>query len=229
MAAAVVAAVVFVAIGVSVRGTRPPGAVDRAVAAHFFAAAGTTLRTLVAAITLFGSGIPVLGLAAVVAAIAWWRGRDVIAAGWLFAAPFLALVAEIALKYVFARGHPPARAAYREPVNSFFTELLRSRLYSYPSGHVAGTTALVTAIVLLLWPSARGRAAHAGLVAAATAAIVVIAATRLLLGVHYFTDVVGGAALGAVATLVTAGLADRWRGYGSRGRTDRQEGERDGT
>ena len=67
--------------------------------------------------------------------------------------------------------------------------------YSFPSGHAAGAAAVYGALVVLVLPRAI-RWARALLLAAGTLLISAVAASRVLLGVHYPSDVAAGAALG---------------------------------
>lgn len=66
---------------------------------------------------------------------------------------------------------------------------------SFPSGHAATAAATFAAVALLL---GRGRSQRAkGFLAAGAAAIAVgVATTRVLLGVHWLTDVIAGLAIG---------------------------------
>lgn len=66
---------------------------------------------------------------------------------------------------------------------------------SFPSGHTA-TAAAFWAAVALLMGRARGRPAHSALVGGAVAIGVAVACSRVLLDVHWFSDVIGGLALG---------------------------------
>lgn len=79
---------------------------------------------------------------------------------------------------------------------------------SFPSGHAL---AVAAAMVVALGTAAQlglltGRAARRAGQATAALVIAAVAASRLVLGVHYLTDVVGGVLLG-VAWAVVAGLA----------------------
>ncbi|MGY1623588.1 phosphatase PAP2 family protein [Geodermatophilus sp. SYSU D00965] len=74
---------------------------------------------------------------------------------------------------------------------------------SFPSGHSSGIATLVTVAVLLAWPrlAARGRR---WAVAGGAALVVLVGLTRMWLGVHFLSDVVGGWALGVAWTLALA-------------------------
>jgi membrane-associated phospholipid phosphatase len=66
---------------------------------------------------------------------------------------------------------------------------------SFPSGHTA-TAAAFWAGVALLMGRGRGRRAHAALAGGAVAIGVAVACTRVLLDVHWFSDVIAGLAVG---------------------------------
>ena len=66
---------------------------------------------------------------------------------------------------------------------------------SFPSGHAAAAAATFAVIALLLGRR-RSRRARAVLAGAAVAVAVTVAGTRVLLGVHWLTDVLAGLAVG---------------------------------
>ncbi len=74
---------------------------------------------------------------------------------------------------------------------------------SYPSGHSSGIATLVTVGLVLAWPRltapGRRRAVAGGVALAA-----LVGLTRMWLGVHYLSDVVGGLALGLAWSLAVA-------------------------
>jgi undecaprenyl-diphosphatase len=67
--------------------------------------------------------------------------------------------------------------------------------YSFPSGHAASAAATFAVIALLLGRR-RSRRVRAALAGGATAIAVTVAGTRVLLGVHWLTDVLAGLAIG---------------------------------
>jgi undecaprenyl-diphosphatase len=73
---------------------------------------------------------------------------------------------------------------------------------AYPSGHAANAMALGLGLALLAAPK-RGRGAA---IAAGIAFAVLVGGTRLVLGVHWPSDVVGGWALGAAWTILLVRL-----------------------
>jgi membrane-associated phospholipid phosphatase len=77
---------------------------------------------------------------------------------------------------------------------------------SYPSGHSSGITTLVAVALLLVWPLIAHRTARRAVVAAGVLLVVVVGLTRMWLGVHFLSDVVGGWALGLGWTVLVATL-----------------------
>ena len=70
--------------------------------------------------------------------------------------------------------------------------------YGFPSAHATQAAAVWGALAVLAVRSLADRRARGAVAAAATALVVLIGASRLYLGVHWATDVVGGWALGAL-------------------------------
>lgn len=73
---------------------------------------------------------------------------------------------------------------------------------SYPSGHVVFATALTAALVM----SCRSRAAAAVVGIVGAVVVLIVAWSRLYVGVHYVTDVIGGVLNGLAGVILFAGL-----------------------
>ncbi|HEX6402353.1 MAG TPA: phosphatase PAP2 family protein [Pseudonocardiaceae bacterium] len=152
------------------------------------------LLTAAKTATATGSPVVVDAVAAVVVVLLlvlrWWRAAVVIAA-----ARVGELVCESAVKAFVARPRP----ALVDPV-------AHASGYSFPSGHAGGSAAVYGALALL---GVAGVARWARLVLVTGAALLVgaVAVSRVLLGVHYPSDVAAGVALGLAWVSAAALLA----------------------
>lgn len=95
--------------------------------------------------------------------------------------------------------NPLVKHAVARPRPLFHDPSLVFTTYSFPSGHTMGTTAVYTALAIIVARRTRhGPFAIAG----AAAMIVLIAASRVYLGAHFLSDIVGGVLLGLAWVLV---------------------------
>jgi membrane-associated phospholipid phosphatase len=136
---------------------------------------------------------------AVLVAMLLLRRRWPDAALLVVAGAATALVTTIA-KDGFRRSRPP----FIDPSHQFHS-------FSYPSGHASGAFAVYVLAAVLL---TRGRSTRTrvGAVACGLVVATLVATTRVVLPVHYLSDVVAGAAVGlAIATgaLLVRGLVAR--------------------
>lgn len=146
-------------------------------------------------ITNFGGPAGAIAIGVAIGAYLTWRTRRVVPGAIVLGTVALALVVNTAMKILVGRERPPA-----------LTRLINETNLSYPSGHVAGTTALV-GVVLLVYLAGRPGRARAWAAGVAGALIVAaIALTRIYLGVHWLSDTVGGALLGATVVLTVAAV-----------------------
>ena len=116
----------------------------------------------------------------------WWT------AAWLTSAVVLVGPLTSLLKDYFGRVRP-----------DFSEGGARLDSLSYPSGHASGIATLVTVTLILAWPLLAGRARHWAL-AVGVALALLVGLTRMWLGVHFLSDVVGGWAVGVAWSLLTA-------------------------
>ena len=162
------------------------------LAVNIDVATDSALRTVALAVSAAGSPVAVDALTAIAVIVVWmWggRARRVRAVVYLVAARLLELGIETGVKYLMNR---------RRPVLPH--PLATAQDPSFPSGHTAGTTVLCVSLLVLAWPGL-SRVARGGWVGAAGAAIIAVGASRVLLGLHYVTDVLGGALLGTAIAL----------------------------
>ena len=144
-------------------------------------------------LTYLSETVTVIVIGAVVfvaARLAWKRWRES-----LFV--LAVLVGEVSIfvgvTALVDRNRPPVRHLDAAPATS-----------SFPSGHTAAAVALYGAIALLANERARSRALVWIATAAAVLIPVAVAAARMYRGMHFLTDVVAGAALGAVWLFISA-------------------------
>jgi membrane-associated phospholipid phosphatase len=78
--------------------------------------------------------------------------------------------------------------------------------FSWPSGHVAAAAVLYPALAMVVFWHTRSTLWRAVAAALAFTALVIVAAARLYLGMHYLTDVIGGAVLGVISLIIVRAL-----------------------
>jgi membrane-associated phospholipid phosphatase len=172
---------------------------DRSVtAAHRLVRRHHWLLTAAQAVTRVGAPRVVDGLAIIVTVVLLlcrrWR-----AAGFIAVVRLITALADNGLKVAVAR----ARPVLSHP----FTH---AHGYSFPSGHASGAASIYLPIAVLLLACDRA-AIRRSAVALAVAICLLVATSRVLLGVHFPSDVLAGLALGAALTCAGSWLilADR--------------------
>ena len=84
--------------------------------------------------------------------------------------------------------------------------------FSFPSGHVMHATAFLGTLTFAVTQSWKPGLARRLVLASLVLALAAMGASRLYLGAHWLSDVVGGYAFGAVLLAVAIGLWRRWMG-----------------
>jgi undecaprenyl-diphosphatase len=161
-----------------------------------------------------GSTIPVLVVATAVGIAAWRRCRAVGVA--LIVATFSKPLVETVLKAVVDRDRPN------------FQRLVEGNGPSFPSGHVMAAMALWGMLPLVVSLYTRRRDVWWASVAVAATIIGGIAASRVYLGVHWYSDVVGGLLAGAIFLVGVQAVYDHQHRAHGCGLCDADEPEGDG-
>jgi membrane-associated phospholipid phosphatase len=179
-------------------------------AAAFGAAHETGRSTdVLLGITQLGSSLVVVVIALVMGLLEWYRRRR-----WTVLAFMLTVILG---QNLIANGIKLLVHRERPPV----PHLVNSSGWSFPSGHTAAAAATYAAVALLL---GRGRRwpVRARLGTGATAVVLAVGSSRVLLGVHWLTDVTAGAALGfawfAVCSVAYGGTILRFGATAERAR-----------
>ena len=134
-------------------------------------------------ITWLGATVTVLSVTAALGILEWVERRRLAVLAFLLVVVVGQNLIANTVKELVDRERPPV------------PHLAPSSGFSFPSGHTASAAATWAAVALVL---GRGRPlpVKAWLAAGAALVTVAVAASRVLLGVHWLTDVIGGAALG---------------------------------
>jgi undecaprenyl-diphosphatase len=153
---------------------------DSAVREAVHRAASPRLTPVMIAISTAARPGVLLVLAVILAVILWRRGQKT-PARMLLVTMAGAVVLDVALKAWFQRTRPEAYFGYPLPVS-----------YSFPSGHSLFSACFFAGVAIVSSPLLRRTVAKVLLWTAAILLIAVVGISRVYLGVHYPTDVIGG-------------------------------------
>ena len=171
------------------------GALDRQVYEALYAGQTSGLVTVTRFFTAIGDPTVLIGAGVLSALWLWFAGHRQLP--WVLAA--IVLVGRglsEAQKYWIARVRPDA-----EP------HLVVVQTSSFPSGHATSSMVFFLTLALVLGAGRRG---HRFWVAAAILLSLLIGISRVMLGVHWPSDVIGGWAFGMLWVLLTLRLAQRF-------------------
>lgn len=111
------------------------------------------------------------------------------------------MLLNVAVKHLVQR----ARPHFDDPALTLST-------YSFPSGHTAGATLCYGFMTVFLLSRAWAQPWRKSIVAVAIAMVLLVGLSRIYLGLHYFTDVVGAIAEGLLwLALCLCGVQALWR------------------
>jgi membrane protein DedA with SNARE-associated domain/membrane-associated phospholipid phosphatase len=137
-------------------------------------------------VSLLGSPAFVSAWGLLVVGLLLGRRQYLLLGGWIAAVAGGGLL-DLALKQVFQRTRPV-----------WDVPLLTVPGWSFPSGHAMGSLVAYGMLAYLLVREAHRHGQRVAVIACAALLILLIGLSRIYLGVHYFSDVVGGYAAGVV-------------------------------
>jgi undecaprenyl-diphosphatase len=190
---AVVASAALLAVVWLAMLTGGTGPLDRCTYEALYVGGHPVLIAIAKALSLLGNPTTLIAATAAITILLWWRGHRHTALT-LVAVTLVGRGVNSILKLDAARARPNL-----EP------HLTVEHTNSFPSGHAAGSMIFFLALALLLTHRGPGRRWAAG---AAIAVSVLIGISRVMLGVHWPSDVVGGWAFGALWVLLTLRMAE---------------------
>lgn len=152
---------------------------------------------LAQAVTILGNTL-ILGLVALAVAGLFLLRGDRRVAAVLAGGTVLGYALMVVLKEIFGRERPPLT-----------DRLLDLDTHSFPSGHAMMSTVVYGLIAVGCYHAFAAVRRHAYVLLLAPALALLIGATRIYLGVHWFTDVVAGWLIGALVVACGAWLLSR--------------------
>ncbi|MDQ5845566.1 MAG: phosphatase PAP2 family protein [Acidobacteriota bacterium] len=188
----------------------PLTVVDAQLSGWLHAHSTPLLTTLFARVTLLGSTL-LAGMIAGLVALYMLRRRQLY---WFCAfvlSVYGGMILNRLLKYAFQR----ARPRFDDPVFSFTG-------YSFPSGHTMTATVVYGAIAVVVFTRNKNRAFRMVVIACAALLIGLVGFSRIYLGAHYLSDVLGAIAEGlAWLSLCFTGVYFLWRRHHRRSRNSK--------
>lgn len=172
-------------------------ATDLTVAQRVAQAHSETLNKVMFGITLLGNRL-VIG--ALLAALTVWvvgTGRCRTPLAVMIGAFLFNPALEAALKGLVGRDRPD------------IARLVNGSGPAFPSGHVLATVGFYGVLAVVVWRSTTSRSLAVGSLAGAGVVIALVGFSRIYLGVHWLTDVVGGLLIGTVFVLVVSLIGRR--------------------
>jgi undecaprenyl-diphosphatase len=167
--------------------------------AHWFHDRATPGFTRAMLFVTHWNGIAGSSVMGALLALWFWRRR---AYDWLIVCLVAVpggMLLNAALKHAFRR----ARPSFDDPLLSLLT-------YSFPSGHTAAATVFYGLLACYLVRGAHAWLARVLAVVGAVAMVMLVALSRMYLGVHYLSDVLAAAAEGAAWLAICITAVSTW-------------------
>jgi membrane-associated phospholipid phosphatase len=178
----------------------PLTVVDAELSSWLHAHSTPLLTVLFARITLLGSTLLASVIAGLVALYLLWRRQP-----YWFAAFVLSVYGGMILNRLLKHSFQRARPRFDDPIFSFTG-------YSFPSGHTMTATVVYGAIAVLVFTKNKNRTLRIVVVTLAALLIGLVGFSRIYLGAHYLSDVLGAIAEGlAWLSLCFTGVYFLWR------------------
>ena len=172
------------------------GPLDRRLEQALYAGGRPVLILVARILTFLGEPTVLVGAGFVVAAWLWYRKRGRFALALLIVILVGRGLSEVQ-KFAIARPRPMI-----EP------HMVAVKTYSFPSGHATSSMIFYLTLALALAPPERRGLFAAGAILLSLA----IGVSRIMLGVHWPSDVVGGWSFGLLWVLVALPPAERFSG-----------------
>jgi len=170
------------------------GRLDRQIYEALYAGHRPALATFARIFTFFGEPTVLIGAGFMVAAWLWWRGHRRLPVALLLIVLIGRGLSEVQ-KYWIARVRPDLQP-----------HLVVVQTSSFPSGHATSSMIFYLTLALALTRDLRW---HREAAIGAVLLSLLIGTSRVMLGVHWPSDVVGGWAFGLLWVLLTLRLAER--------------------
>lgn len=146
------------------------------------------LILIVKGITSIGGPLMVIGICAFLVFYpkTRWNFGVMVASGSL-----LTFLTGFMFKSIFGRERPDV------------LQLVHEGSYSYPSGHAAVSVVMYGLLAFYIYQNVKSKKMKNFLIIMCTVAPIVIGLSRVYLGIHYMTDIIGGWILGILMTIVS--------------------------
>ena len=171
---------------------------DNKVLEEFIESRDSVTTVFMRSITLLLNPLYATVLAVFLGALVWWLTRSRWLGGYVVACVAGASAITHSLKLLVRRERPP-----------LITQLTTEQDYSFPSGHTTAAAAFGVSLIIVVGAVVRSKRLRVLTWLLGAAFVTAIAASRLYLGVHWFTDVASGFLIGAGSSLALSWMVTR--------------------